>query len=183
MPRKVTRRTRRRDALNSDRVRTSILAAAARVFGQRGIVGVRVEDLLAATKISRRTFYRYFESKEEVVVALYDLATGKLVETMRGALLSPDPFHEAADVYVEFHRAGARHGLLELGALAASRRAWLENELVALFERALKKQGQRKVDAYQLRAMFGGLDALGRTPESDRAREASHAFVDRLLAE
>ena len=51
------------------------------------------------------------------------------------------------------------------------------------WSKALKKQGQRKVDAYQLRAMFGGLDALGRTPESDRAREASHAFVDRVLAE
>jgi AcrR family transcriptional regulator len=183
MPRKVTRRTRRRDAMNGERARTSILAGAARVFGQRGIAGVRVEDLLAATRISRRTFYRYFESKEEVVVALYELATGKLIESMRTALLSSDPLHDAADLYVEFHRAGARHGLLDLGALAASRRAWLEEELVQLFERAIKKQGQRKIDAYQLRALFGGLDALGRTPESERAREAAHVFIDRMLGE
>ena len=50
--------------------RSAILAAATKVFTQHGIASTRVEDILLAAGIARRTFYRHFRSKDDVLAAL-----------------------------------------------------------------------------------------------------------------
>jgi len=55
-------RARARDAL-----RTEIAETAWSVFAERGFDDVTVNEVAAATGISRATFFRYFSSKEEAV--------------------------------------------------------------------------------------------------------------------
>ncbi|WP_029032140.1 TetR/AcrR family transcriptional regulator [Salinarimonas rosea] len=47
-----------------------IVETADDVFYRRGFVGVSVEDLLAASGLSRGTFYKHFRSKHAVVLAV-----------------------------------------------------------------------------------------------------------------
>src|SRR5437763_15583274 len=60
-----TRRSRRK----SDR-RQQLLAAAERLFAERGFLAVRLEDIGAATGVSGPAIYRHFPNKESLLVEL-----------------------------------------------------------------------------------------------------------------
>ena len=50
--------------------RGELAAVAARVFGERGVVGTTVSDIVKAAGIAQGTFYLYFESKDDVLLAV-----------------------------------------------------------------------------------------------------------------
>jgi len=52
-----------------DRMRAEAAGIAFRVFLDRGFDDVTVDDLCAAMGLSRRSFFRYFKAKEDVVLA------------------------------------------------------------------------------------------------------------------
>jgi AcrR family transcriptional regulator len=83
--------------LGEDVARNMIVAGGARVFATRGIRDTSVEDLLEASKVSRRTFYRLFTSKDDVALALYKFGTNQLVDNWKRALASSsDPLEQFA---------------------------------------------------------------------------------------
>jgi AcrR family transcriptional regulator len=51
-----------------ERTRRDIVAAASQLFHDRGWDGTTVDDIAAAADIGTRTFYRYFSTKEDVIV-------------------------------------------------------------------------------------------------------------------
>lgn len=59
----------RRSQLKSDR-RTQLLAAAERLFAERGFVAVRLEDIGAVAGVSGPAIYRHFPNKEALLVEL-----------------------------------------------------------------------------------------------------------------
>ena len=66
--------------------RAMILQAAAGIFAERGVRAASVEDILKTSGISRRTFYRLYKSKEDVMAALYSMGTDLLIEACRRAV-------------------------------------------------------------------------------------------------
>ena len=67
-----TPRTRRRDKLAPDpTVRREILAAASTTLREQGVRGVSIAAVLERASLGTRAFYRHFDSKDELVAALF----------------------------------------------------------------------------------------------------------------
>ncbi|MEZ0351660.1 TetR/AcrR family transcriptional regulator [Mycobacterium sp. pR1184] len=65
-------RTRRRDKLEPDpAVRREILAAASTTLREQGVPGLSIAAVLDRAKLSTRAFYRHFDSKDELVAAVF----------------------------------------------------------------------------------------------------------------
>lgn len=54
--------------------REKLLDAATTVFAQRGYAGTRVDDIVEATGMSRRTLYQLFESVDAILTEVYERA-------------------------------------------------------------------------------------------------------------
>lgn len=57
----------RREA-NKQRTRSALERAAARLFEERGFAATTVRDIAVAAGVGERTFFRYFPSKEDLVL-------------------------------------------------------------------------------------------------------------------
>lgn len=178
--------------------RSAILAAATKVFSQKGIGPTRVEDLLLAANIARRTFYKYFASKDEVLAALYEVWTAELLKAIEDVRkLHPNaPFagiRAGIDIYLGFYRSAPRalRELVELAmqsdSLLAPRRAWLREQVVALLDDAVQAFDGRTLDPYVYVGLVSALEGisleLGRsgTTDVERARLVVHAIFDHAL--
>jgi AcrR family transcriptional regulator len=62
--------------------RERILDAVMQVVSESGYSAMRIEDVIAAAGVSRRTFYDHFANKEEAFLAAYEL----VVEQLQGAV-------------------------------------------------------------------------------------------------
>jgi AcrR family transcriptional regulator len=61
--------------------RRRLLECGLTVFTRRGYAATRVDDICGEAAISRATFYRYFESKDQVFDALIDLMSGEVLDS------------------------------------------------------------------------------------------------------
>lgn len=81
------------------RTRADIVDAATRLFAERGFDAVTVEEITDACEVSPRTFYRYFPSKEDLVLGHID----ESIERIRADLLArPDGEPVLASVRAAF---------------------------------------------------------------------------------
>jgi len=72
--------------------RAAVADAAARVFSERGVSGTAVSDIVRAAGIAQGTFYLYFESKDDVLLAVAE----QFVASLGTALESSLPGAEAS---------------------------------------------------------------------------------------
>jgi AcrR family transcriptional regulator len=184
------------DPVTIQLTRGSILAAAMKVFAQHGVAATRVEDLLQAAGMSRRTFYKYFRSKEDVLAALHELLTAELVKAIEAAGEPAAPLagiHRGIDIYVDYHHQWPRalrevleHAMRSDSQLAARRR-WMNDQLVRILDEAVRRLDGRRLDPLVFRALIGALEGLslhlldGRGGEIERGRAVLHALVDQAL--
>jgi AcrR family transcriptional regulator len=140
-------------------VRGEIFNAAWRLFGAHGYEATTVADIAAAAGVSRRTFFRYFSSKEDVLVE----TTDDLAEAMLAAM-AERPSTEPPLVAIERALVPVLEGRLQtertqtiirlLRESRTLRRAMLERH--ALMEERL---------AVQLAARLGVDSATDSTPQ------------------
>jgi AcrR family transcriptional regulator len=154
----------------SDAVRSRILRGAARAFGERGYGATSVESILEAAQVSRRTFYRTFRSKEDVLRTLFDRSVQRLVRAVRE---SSDPVKTrqervvaSVEAYLRVHaNAGplARVLLLEQFApdspLAAQRNRALST-FTSLITSAAVGAGQSVPDPVLVAAVVAGINQV-----------------------
>ena len=84
--------------VESSRIRARLAEAGRATFAQRGLRGTTVDDLARAAGISKGAFYRFFDSKESLLLALLDedeLAAHTEIE--EAVLAEPD---RAVDVLI-----------------------------------------------------------------------------------
>src|SRR3974390_404155 len=67
---------------NKARARAEIADAALRLFFDRGFEGVTVDQIVEAAGVSRRTFFRYFDTKEDALLADYPELNTRLTHSL-----------------------------------------------------------------------------------------------------
>jgi AcrR family transcriptional regulator len=122
------------------RTRNTILAAARRVFAERGYDGATVDDVADAAGCSKGAFYFHFSSKEQVLLALLDNWADERTRQLRAAL--PEDLLETLLVpetsggwgprlLLEFWQQGGRSRRLQqkLGSIERGWRKLIEERL------------------------------------------------------
>lgn len=92
----------RRSQLKSDR-RLQLLAAAERLFAERGFLAVRLEDIGAAAGVSGPAIYRHFPNKESLLVELLVGISARLLAGAREVTENRRDAAAALDGLIDFH--------------------------------------------------------------------------------
>jgi AcrR family transcriptional regulator len=157
----VPRTTRSR----KDRTALAILEAAARVLARQG-QGATINEVAAEAGIGRATVYRYFETREQLVSALWEAALSEIDERLTAERLELVPFEEGI---VRFVRAIASVGERYAVLLREQSRDELERgrEVLGAPVRELLERGRKSgalrtdISLDLLGEMFGGLVLAG----------------------
>ena len=73
------------------KTRAQLTDAAFRLFGERGFDGTTIEDIVDEVEVSPRTFFRYFDSKEDALLADHSERLALLRETLRARPVDEGP--------------------------------------------------------------------------------------------
>jgi len=163
--------------------RGQILLGAATAFGARGYAATSVEDILRAAGVARRTFYRFFRSKDDVFEQLFEAASIMFVQAIRAAASAGgDPratLSRCLDAYLELpRRAGPLfrvfHGEASRpGSPLYPRRERVIDEIVAMLGAGHKALHGRAADVLVLRGVVAALERIaGEVIAAERADAA-----------
>lgn len=84
-------------AIKADAVATSIVETALNLFDQKGFDGVTVDEIASASGISRRSLFRYFATKEDIVVSGHAAFGERIIEIVKSR-------PQGEDVWVSLRR-------------------------------------------------------------------------------
>jgi AcrR family transcriptional regulator len=146
LPRPAARRR------TENRQRERLCRSLVELSQERGYAGVTMRALCAQARVSSRTFYELYDSKEELFLEIHGRLAGLVLEAARKALGGPGSLKRRLRSLLErlFELAGgdpgaARACLIDpyaVGARALARLDELEGSLVALVSAAIAEQGQ-----------------------------------------
>jgi AcrR family transcriptional regulator len=170
-----------------DDTRGQLLKGTAQVVARKGVRGCTVQDVLDAASVSRRTFYKQFNSMEDALDGLFEVATAVLPATIEVAVASAsspvEQLERALDAFLNIQQLGGRL-VIELHAeairpdsLLAERRESIISGLIAHFERAVTRSSGRELDPLIFRGLIYAAEGLvlymhrdGEFSTEDRAR-------------
>ena len=184
-----------------------ILLAARDVFAARGYAGAGVDEIVARARVSRTTFYVFFENKEECLLAVFRLGLERIGEVVAqaAALTAEQGLAPPALIRSEVRAtlaafaadpAMARIVLIEIvGATPAAERmrARARNVAASIIQRRLEEyaywrkrpEQQRRVASLAAVAAIGepisDLVATGRIDEWEGLVEPVSEFIGRAL--
>jgi AcrR family transcriptional regulator len=186
------------ESLGLDVARSGILYAGVTVFSRLGFSATRVEDLLVEAGIARRTFYRHFRNKEEVLAAIYEYATTELIAAVRAIGKPVDPLgalHRAIDMYFDyFAQNGALAGILVQQAMQpdsplAPHRHRFRDQLAALADEAVRATTGERNDPMMYLALVSAIEGVSlemllptaSARQLERAKAVAHLLIYRAL--
>lgn len=173
--------------LGADVARNMVLFGASQVFAVHGFRATTVDQLIEASRISRRTFYRLFDGKDAVALALYTLGTTSLIEACRRAIAQERDLLGQLERCIDVHLVNARDVgrlVFVLGGEAQrvesplhARRIEVHDAIVAM----LHVGPAARLDPLLLRALILALEAVTRNvlAEGDEGRKVSEPALAR----
>jgi AcrR family transcriptional regulator len=93
----------------SEATRAELVAVARRLFGERGYAEVGTEEIVRAAGVTRGALYHHFESKRELLAAVYEQVEGEITqriatEAFAGPRAPQNPLealHRGAELFLD----------------------------------------------------------------------------------
>ena len=179
-------------ARKRQQTRERLTRAAMALFLERGFEATTLDDIAAAADISRRSFFHYFESKEDVVFAWHEEITATLITAIAARPASESMLSAAENAIAAMARQLAPGEAMVMAQLKRDNPALQARDQVKYekLERALaealgKRAGHKaeKLGA-RLVAMIatGAMRIGGELWAAEGAREKPEASVKRIFA-
>jgi AcrR family transcriptional regulator len=149
------------------KTRWAIQEQAMRLFGEQGYAATTVDQIAAAAEISPSTFFRYFATKEDVVVQ--DVYDDLFVSAFRAAGGTPDPIATLRQAVAgafrempadEWARSGQRAALVLAEPALRSRSVDNFVAVAARCRAALAESTDRAVDDPGITALVGAFTGV-----------------------
>lgn len=182
-------RSRSRESL-----RAEIAEVAFKVFAERGFDQVTATEVAAAAGISRASFFRYFESKEDAVFVVQEEVGVEVAEALAGRPAGEDAWtalRRAIDVAVRTYQRDPVEMLARLRLIRCTpdlrshqldRMDQWKQVIGAALRRRLEADGDQILAAALVAAALGAFDAaLTRWSESDGSEDLI-ALIDEAFA-
>jgi AcrR family transcriptional regulator len=180
--------------LGEDVVRAMILQGAAKVLAARGVRATGVDEILEASRVSRRTFYRMYDGKEDVMLALYRVGTERLLQACRAALDEENEPLRQVELCIDAHLRTARDQarlVFVLGGEAHhqesalhARRIEVHEALASMMSARARASSPRAPGKLVFRALLFALEGVTRLvlAEGDDGRRVTPESLERARA-
>lgn len=134
--------------------KSDVLFNSIGVFTSKGIEDTTVQDLLDAANISRRTFYKYFKNKVEVLESIYQIAAELLMARFKLVKKQSDSLSDfvvrCVELFFDYHsnlgpliRMMTEEALRADSPLAPHRATLLEHMVQLFDDRYFEEEGVR----------------------------------------
>jgi len=148
--------------------RTQITLQSIVVFSQKGIAATTVQDLLLASDVSRRTFYKYFKDKFDVLESIYQLSINMFSKRFAEKISNSNSIHDLVEktvfAYFSYHTSmGSMIRIMHEEACRQesplnSRRVLDRDAFVDIFSQRLKFHGEQAKDVLAYYTIFWALE-------------------------
>lgn len=88
----------------AERTRQLIIEKSAHLFNQKGFAGTSMQDIMAATGLTKGGIYGHFESKEEIALAAFEHATSYLTKLIADKLAAHTSARNKLSALISFYR-------------------------------------------------------------------------------
>lgn len=118
--------------------REAIIAAAERLFLERGFGAVSMDELAVAAGVARRTLYNQFASKEEIFREMLLRVSGQLESAFPPGIETQgeveEVFRRIARVILDLHKNPEYLGFLRMVAADSRQFPWIAQEFAAVMD-------------------------------------------------
>lgn len=176
------------DSLARSPAKVEILVNSVIVFVERGFNQVTVQDLLDSANISRRTFYKYFRNKIDVLENLYKLSVDIMVLRYKADVGRSATVAEAArhmvEVFYAYHRDLApvirmmQEEALRQDSPLAPHRANGMATVMTLVNNEIQRIAGKPLDPLLIRSLYWAMEGSSielLRNETDTAKQIDHA--------
>lgn len=181
--------------------KSDVLFNAIGVFARKGITETTVQDLLEAANISRRTFYKYFKNKVDVLESIYQMAAELLTTRFNAERSNTSTLTEfvtrCVDLYFDYHaslgplvRMMTEEARRTGSPLAEHRQALIE-QIVSLFDDKYYEVERKRLDPLVHYALIWSMESASinllmntdcTQAEVDRYKEVMRSVAARVIA-
>jgi len=169
------------EARNVTDKRTAILEATIRVLRERGLSGLKVEEVARRAEVGKGTVYLYFEHKQDLLKALVEHRTMRFYDDAAAITGSDQPFRERFERLLErrLDFVDEWRGLWSAVAREADpagKHAWLTG-MHQRYQKILEDFVQAGIDSGELRSDLNvpltaaTIAAIGCSPQLDFPRQ------------
>ena len=182
---------------NQNEHRRRLLDAMAEAVAHKGYADTTIADLASGARVSRRTFYEHFGSKEECLIALYEAASRQALSVLRDAIdPTHDPLTQAEHALRAYLSTMASNPLLlktlfiailGLGSAGLQARRRVNQHLADLILEVINRPGEKKrkpLPPALAMSIVGGINELvlemierDRMTELDQLTDTAAQFV------
>ncbi len=128
-------------------VRERIVAAALRVFGERGFHGATIQDVVNECGLSVGAIYTYFKGKEDLFLATCDLASGRGLGELAARIATGRTVADRLAIAVGFYFDSAEESAAGPGDADFLVQAWAQAEAEPAAREMLQRRRQQLVMA------------------------------------